>query len=971
MDSPKITGRLGTLFTLGALCACTPALAAGAFQPPAAPANPPTAAGSPKTAAPAAPSANAASEPLPTDPNLVIGKLDNGLAYVIRKHANPENRSAVWIHISSGSLNESENTRGIAHYLEHMAFNGSKNFPPGTVVDYFQSIGLAFGRDQNAFTSFDQTTYQLYLPDTKPATIDRALTFMSDVAGRLLLQPEEIEKERGIIIEEKRTRASAQQRVQDQIFEKLAPGSTFGRRLPIGTEETIKGVQRPDFQAYYNRFYVASNMTVIVVADADPAPIVEMIRKQFADLPKVDRPADLPVGVKPYTESRAIVATDPELKDASLQIVRIQEPKPAARTVAEERKDLVELIGTWAFNRRIGRQLAEGRASFLSASASLQDITGALRLRGASAGGRPDKWRQMLTDLATDLRRAELHGFSDTEISDARTALIAQAEEAVSRESTVPARAVLARLNGDIARGAPLMSAQQRLDLLKRLLPSIAPAEVSAAFAANFSGPATFVLTLPTGGDVPSESDLIKLGEAALAVTPEKEAEAARAASLMTKAPAPGKVAERAVHAASAVASAWLDNGVRVHHRFMDQQKNQATISISLAGGAIEETDATRGLAEVGALAWSRQATSSLSSTQIRDLMTGKKVRVNGAAGRDTLTLTVSGNPEELETGLQLAHLLLTDPKIEQAAFDQWKQNQERQLERKKVDPRLIIGDAVASTFFPQPTEARNRPLTAEQLARITLDAAQKELLRRIKSAPIEVAVVGDIPEARAMELVAQYLGSLPSRDRVTPATFANLRKIERPKGPLINEVVVDIQTPQGIVLDGFFGPDIQNVRDVRLMQMASRLLSTRMVKTVREEKQLVYSISAASQPAAEYPGYGLFLATAPTDPSKTAALAETLEQMYSEFAKSGPTDEELATARVQFANQLAETMKEPPFWLARLSTLTYRGLNLDDTMAAPDAYQAFTAKEVQEAFGRYYLPERRFRISVKPGKPS
>ena len=251
-------------------------------------------------------------KPLPTDPSLTTGSLENGLKYIVRKHPNPAGRAGLWIHISTGSLNESETTRGIAHFLEHMAFNGSENFPPGTVVDYFQSIGLAFGRDQNAFTSFDQTTYQLYLPDVKPETIDRALLFFSDVGSKLALLPGEIEKERGIIQEERRTRLSAQQRVQEQIWEKLAPESTFGRRLPIGTEQTINTMTKADFDAYYAKFYVPSNMTMIVVADAEPGPIVELIKARFGGLKKAAKPTDLPVGVEGSKGIRAIVATDKE-----------------------------------------------------------------------------------------------------------------------------------------------------------------------------------------------------------------------------------------------------------------------------------------------------------------------------------------------------------------------------------------------------------------------------------------------------------------------------------------------------------------------------------------------------------------------------------------------------------------------------------------------------------------------------------
>jgi len=211
--------------------------------------------------------ASPADEKLPTDPALVTGTLPNGLAYIIRQHKNPEGRVGIWLHVASGSLNETEAQRGLAHYLEHMAFNGTANFPPGSIVPFFQSLGMTFGRDQNAFTGFDQTTYTLTLPGGGREMLDKGMLFMADVAMRMSLEPAEIDSERQIILEEKRARSSARQRVQDQFFERLAPESTLGRRLPIGIEQTIKSVTRQDFQEYYLRWYVPSNMTVIVVGD--------------------------------------------------------------------------------------------------------------------------------------------------------------------------------------------------------------------------------------------------------------------------------------------------------------------------------------------------------------------------------------------------------------------------------------------------------------------------------------------------------------------------------------------------------------------------------------------------------------------------------------------------------------------------------------------------------------------------------
>ena len=911
--------------------------------------------------------ASLADEKLPTDPALVRGTLANGLAYIIRPHKNPEGHVSIWLHVATGSLNETDRTRGLAHYLEHMAFNGSANFPPGSVVPFFQSLGLAFGRDQNAFTSFDQTTYQLTLPAGGRDLLEKGFTFMADVATRLSLGQAEIDNERQIILEEKRARSSPRQRVQDQVYERLAPESTFGRRLPIGVEETIKSVGREDFRDYYARWYVPSNMTVIVVGDADPAVVADLIRQQFGGGPAVPRPVPRGVGVKPTVGPRAIVASDPELTRAEISVVRVEPPRSPMATMADMRRELVERIGGWAFNRRMSAEIAAARVSFLDAGAWIQDWSGTLRMTSVAASGRPGTWRAMLADLGTALERARLHGFSEREVQDARAALTAEAEEAAQRETTRPAKEVLYRLNRDVSRQGPLMSAAQTLAVLQRLLPGITASEVSDAFRADFdpSG-ALFVAELPASDDVPSEADLVALGRTAVAVKPDKPADTPRAAALLTTLPRGGTVVESRTHAASGVTSMWLDNGVRVHHRRMDQRKNEASIVITLAGGSIEETVANRGLSAAALRAWERPATSTLSSTQIQELMTGAKVRVHGAMSGDTVTLTVSGDPAELERGLGLAYLLLTDPLIEEASLAQWKDVEAQRIDERKSQPMQVLAETSAAAIYPR-GETRPRSLTAEQVRAITRPAAQAWLRRLIMEAPIEVAVVGDVDRETAARLVTRYLGSLPARPRIGDKTLAGLRTIARPQGPLRAAESVDARTPQGAVLAGFFGADLHDLRDTRLLFVAARILTTRMTKTLREERQLVYGIGAFSEPGVVYPGFGLFGASAPTDPVKAPVLATAVEEMFAAFAKDGPTPDELTVAKKQMANLLEEVMKTPDFWLGRLSTLDYRGVNLDDLLDAPAQYEGFTAQDVREAFTRYDRPEARLNFVVTP----
>jgi len=914
-----------------------------------------------------APPVIGADEKLPVDPALVTGRLPNGLSYIIRQHKNPEGRVAIWLHVSSGSLNETDATQGLAHFLEHLAFNGSTNFPPGSVVPFFQSLGLSFGRDQNAFTGFDQTTYQLALPSGARDVVEKGMLFMSDVATRLSLTQALIDAERPVILEEKRTRASARQRVEEQVYARLAPESTFGRRLPIGIEPTIKALNERDFREYYSRWYVPSNMTVIVVGDTDPAMVADVIRQDFGSGPAGAAPTPREVGVQPTAGPRAIVVTDPELIRAEVSITRLGPPREATTTVAQRRRELVEQIGTWAFNRRLSAEIAAGRTSYLGAGASVDDWVGVYRMTSLEASGKPGTWRAMLKELGTELQRARLHGFGEREIANARTMLLAAAEEGVRRESTRPARDVLRDLNRDVSRQRPPVSATQTLALFQRLLPGITAREVSDSFARSFDpSHALFVAELPSGDQVPSEADVVAAGRAAVDVKPPKPAEVAPPSELMTSRPKPGTVVETTTHAATAITSFWLDNGVRVHHRQMDQRKGEAAITINLAGGVIEETPANRGITEAALRAWERPATKKLSSTDIRDLMTGAKARVGNALGGDTVTLTVAGETNDLERALQLTYLLLTEPIIEPAAFEQWKEAEGQRLTDRKRQPMSVLIDTAAAALHP-PADPRPKVMTAGNLAALTRPAAQAWLDRLIAQAPIEVSVVGDIDRATATRLVTQYLGSLPARPRIGDKTLWDLRKMARPSGPVQAAETVQALTPQGAVMVGFFGADLRDLHDTRLLNLAARVLSTRMLKTIREEKGLVYSIRASSDGAVVYPGFGRFVAVAPTDPSKATALADAIEEMYAVFTKDGPTADELVVAKKQTATLLDEIMKTPDFWSGWLATLDYRGIGIDEILAGPAEYAKFTAKDVHDTFVRYDQPSARFRFVITP----
>ena len=904
---------------------------------------------------------------LPQRTDLVTGSLNNGMHYMVLQHATPPGRAAVWMHISSGSINESEEQRGLAHFLEHMAFNGSKNFEKNEVVAFFESMGLTFGQHQNAFTSFDQTVYQLALPDNKPESLTKAFTFFSDVLYSLSLEPDAIDGERQIILEEKRRGMGPDQRVFDYIIERMLPGSRFAKRLPIGTTETILAVDRNDFLAYYTTFYRPANATMVVVADMDPAVVVAEITKAFENNETAPAPADLPADVRPYDSPIGIVATDPELTQAEVELMRIMPVNPPVRTEAQMRDDLVDTLAGFAFNRRMAKTIRSGDVDFLRARAGVSDLFRSFRQVTASASGEPAEWKPMFEQLVTEVRRATLHGFSASEIDDARSGLLSFADISAEREPTAAAGQLLWQLTSTIASEEPAMSAAQRRDLMQALVPTITNEEINARFASLFTSDSfAFVVTMPTGDNVPTDDQVLALGTEFLSLTPEPLEDATKFTTILDAMPTPGTFTDRSVHDATDIETAWLANGIAVHHRFMDYKKDSATITITLAGGVIEEAPNQRGLTDMATLPMSEPASRSRSSNDINDLMVGKKASVRGGFDKDTVSIRISGHPDDLEAGLQVAYLLLTEPLVEPVQAQKWMTLTTQSIDERKTTPQGTAYEKMVQMISPD-GEQRLRLLERADLARLSVADAQAWIDRIVREAPIEVAVVGDIDESRALELVRTYLGGLPNRPRMTETTMASLRNIDRPVGPLSYDQTIATKTPVAMVMVGCFGPDWTDVEDRRLLTMASRILNTRMIKRIREQEQLVYGIGVRVSPGIAFRGYGTITAGATTEPEKATRLAEVVNEMMAEFAANGPTEEEMQIVRGQIENQLDEQMREPSYWEFSVADMNLRGTDLDDVNAGMAPYDAYTATQVRDVVSKYYRDDSRFSVIVRP----
>jgi len=908
---------------------------------------------------------------LETRDDVLMGELDNGLRYIVKQHQNPPDRLNIILHISSGSINETEPQRGMAHFLEHLAFNGSENFGPGETIKLFEKLGLTFGRDQNAFTSFDQTAYILQVPETTPELVEPGMLFLSDVLGRLLLLPEEVEKEREVVLEEYRRGRGPQARVFDELIERVTPGSRLSKRLPIGTPDHIKNFSAQDARDYWERWYTTGNATLIVAGDMDPESVVPYIQQAFGELPAGPRPADVPAEVEPYTEPFAAVITDPELTETEFALYSIASPNEPATTVGHLREELVDQVAGFVFNRRLRERVAAGDVAFRSGTAGTQDLFEAMKLSSAGATGELSDWESMLEDLTAEVKRAREFGFTEREVEAARKAILAQSEQFARIESTLPGRVMTQVMLQAVNGGEPLVSAARQASYMEELLPTITAEEVSARFSALHTPErAAFVLTAPESGETPDDDSLLDAALSALEREVTARAEEDRPTELMSELPRAGTIAQMQIHPETGVFSAWMDNGARVHHRYMDYRKDSATVTISVAGGRILEDEATRGLSAAASVALRTPATSSLSSTDITEIMTGENVSVFGNAGLDRVTIVVSGSPEDLESGMRLAHLLLSDAEIEGPAFEQWKQDQAQAIAARKTQPQGYFGEVLSRAWMPE-GDPRHAPLEQEDLDRLTLGDAQAWLDKTMREGPIEVSVGGDIERARAAELVAMYIGSLAPRERITPSTFAGRRDMSRVSGPVTVDETIESLAPTAFVFGGFYGVNESDVEGVDKMQIAAQILRSRMIQILREERGLVYSIGAVNDPASAYPGFGRFFAASPAEVEKADDLSSAIHEIFADFASEGPSEEELATAKLQIANVLEETRKEPSYWTGELQDLTYRGRSLSDVASRPERMQTYTASQVRDEFRSHYRPENKFTVVIRPEAPA
>lgn len=904
---------------------------------------------------------------LPSDPAVRALTLSNGLQCWLRPHQRPPEQVAMWLYIGGGSLHEEEGERGLAHFLEHLSFHGTEHFPPGAIRAFLADHGMRMGDHLNAFTSLEHTVFSLVLPTTAPASVDRALLCLADIAAQLSFLPAEVERERQVILAEMRERRDAKTRVQEQVMARVLPGSRVATRTPIGTEAVIEAADVDAFRAFYHRWYRPDRATLLVVGDVDAEAFADRVEAHFGAWRAVGPPPAEPdpqISLPAYRH--ADVITDGEISDAQVRLITLAR-RPPLLTVGDYRERLLHDIGCWIVNRRLGTVLRLDETPCEEIQVGVAPLVTGFAYAAAVARGRAEAIQPMLRYLVHEVERVRQHGFLSQELEEAQRALRNEARQAVRIDAMRDARALLHELVQAVPRHRVPMSKVETLALIEGLLPNIGLPELQSAFCAAFPRQGRLLLTiLPTtaGDTVPSKEKLLGwLAEAENEATAPPQAHV-RPTRLLDHPPRPGTVVSREEDEDLELLSTTFDNGVHFHARSMDIQSDRVWLTLMLGGGRIRETEASLGLTAASALIFGQPATTRFSSVQIRDWLTARTVVTSGWVADDAVFVKIVADPAELENGLELVHLLLREARIEAPSLTRWR----RQIIQHEAERRVSVEAQLAerSLLLLSGDDPRFRLISPQRAAAITRTDAQAWLEDLLASAPIEAAMVGDLPRPRMEALARRFLGSLPARPASDPRLDA-LRHLMVVPGPLRATVRVPTTTERAAVLCGWRVAPFSAVRERRLLVMAEYILKERLQGEIREREGFTYSAHCNFNPSKAYPEGSLLSTAFYTDPARAEDAIARARGLVEGFAAEGPTEAEMDATRRHTHTLFEKMEKQPQYWCSLFVDLDFHGNSLEEIKAAREAYQRYTAADVRATLARYIVPARAMEIVALP----
>lgn len=904
------------------------------------------------------------------DPAATFGTLPNGLRYIIYPNHEPRDRATLRLLVLAGSLNEKDSQQGLAHFLEHMAFNGSAHYPPGTLVEFFQRMGMNFGGDTNASTEFDHTTYQIELPNVKPATLAEGLQVFSDMAGTLLLKPEMIAKERPIILSEKRTRDSVEYRQFVASFQFLLPDALIPHRLPIGTTDVIEQSGRDRFLDFYRTWYRPERMVVIVVGDVKPDAVEPQIRSAFSGLTDATPPpaepdlgtATVALGLKTGYHY------EPEAPATTVSLDVILPYRPPGDTVALRLSHLRRDLAIAMLNRRLSILAKQEGAPFTRASASVDESFRFVHDAGINVTCNANQWQAALGVAEQQLRAALQYGFTDAEFAEAAANVRNDLEQAAADAATRRSPELADEMVSEMVDREVITSPAQDLALYGPALRQLTPAECTAALRLAFQGPGRYVLVagnVKLGGD--PLATIAQAYEASHAIAVKPPEHSANEHFAYTDFGSPGKAIRRQTIADLGITEVEFANGVRLNLKKTAFEANQIRVQFRVGAGQLIEPKNEPGLDVFTDITFQAGGLGKHSADDLQRLLAGHTVGMDFEVGSDALRFSATTNPADLTLQLQLLAAYLTDPGYRPESLRVARKNIEeyyRSLAHSVEGPlRTTVPIALASgdpRFGLPPVEVTRQR---------TLEEEKRWLTPQLTRGAIEIGLVGDFDVEAAITAAAATVGALPPREAKPPYTAERI--VHFPSATFSRDYGVPTQIPKSVVAVYWPTADAWDIHRTRRLTLLREVFSDRLRVRIREELGGSYSPQAASEPSDTYTGYGLLLAELVVAPDRAAEIQQSIIDVAADLAAHGVTEDQLARARLPTLTALRESARTNQYWLGAVvgSCQEFpQRLNWARTRYAD--IESITKAEVDPLARQYLGADHAFRVIVHPVKP-
>jgi zinc protease len=904
----------------------------------------------------AAQSKHSASNVIPTDPNVKIGTLSNGLTYYIQNNGKPENKVELRLVVNAGSILEDEDQLGLAHFMEHMNFNGTKNFKKNELVDYLQSIGVKFGAHLNAYTSFDETVYILPIPSDDPEKLEKGFQIIEDWAHNALLTDEEIDNERGVVLEEYRLGKGADERMLQKYLPKILYGSKYAKRLPIGTKENLETFEYESLRRFYKDWYRPDLMAVVAVGDVDVAVLEEKIKSHFGKIPAAVNPKPrVTHDVKNHDETLIAIETDKEASFARVQVLFKDLGTPEKiKTTDDYRKQLIQNLFSQMINNRLSELTESENPPFVFGS-SYHGGTWARTKEAyqSTAMTAADGQLKALEALLEENERARKYGFGQGEFERAKKTVIAGLEKAYKDRNKMESSRIASRYVNGFLQESPIPGMEWTYAFFTEQLPTITLAEVNNVINDYLRDTNTvIVLTGPEKDDAPkiTEAQVMEVLKKVKTKDIKPYEDKAVGNSLISDLPEPGRVINKSTNPSIGVTTMTLSNGAKVVYKKTDFKNDEILFSAYSLGGSSLYTDeeyktigfANGGLGEAGVNGFSK--------VDLRKMMSGKIARVSPYIGSYREGFNGSTTPKDLETLFQMTHLYFTKLNKDEKAYNSFITKQKGFLANIMKSPQFYFQLQMGKFMNGKNPRYQGFP-TPEMMDASDYDLAYEKYQERFADAgDFNFYFVGNIDEKKLQDYAEKYLASLPGKNSNEEPKYSSFRPLTGKHTKIIEKGT----DPKSSVQIIFQGEAEYNAKDARAMQFLGDILSIKLIEKLREEEGGVYGASASGSVRSHPYGWYNLRISFPCGPENVDKLKDAALAELQAIVENGPTEKDINKVKEAALLENKEQIKKNRFWLSYLNNTDYTKRNPNRILKYEASVNEITKEDVQNVAKKY-----------------